>query len=61
MAYKARFEEGTFIVAHDRVEAESPRINFDSLGDSLTGIFLFMLNEEWHPVMWDYMRSYNYG
>jgi hypothetical protein len=35
----------------------SVRINFDNFGESLIAIIHFLLDEEWHPAMYDYMRS----
>lgn len=37
----------------------SPRVNFDNLPNSFTAILMFILNEEWHMTLYDYMRSYS--
>ena len=36
-------------------------INFDTSIDSVIAVFMFILNEEWHVTMYDYMRSTNYN
>ncbi len=48
-AYRARFSSG-YDVATDPLLASSPKQNFDNFSNSLTGLFLFVLNEEWHMV-----------
>ena len=44
----------------DISQGNSPKINFDTFQDSLIATFLFLLNEERHMAMYDYMRSTSY-
>ncbi len=60
-AYTARFNGTEHKVAVDRVEAESPEVNFDNFWNSITAVFLTILNEEWHIVMYDYIRNVGLG
>ena len=58
-AYKARFID-TYEVSTDLKEGSPPRIHFDDFGNSFLAVFIFILNEEWHITMYDYMRTTGY-
>ena len=44
---------------NDLRKGNPPRINFDSFFNGLLAVSQFMLNEEWHLSMYDYMRGTN--
>jgi hypothetical protein len=54
-AYKVRFDEEGKLSDED--EAESPRNNFDSFINAIITIFIVLTGEEWHKIMYNYVRK----
>ena len=46
-------------MSRDFKTSESPRVNFDNPLSGSLAIFQFVLNEEWHVSMYDYIRNSN--
>ena len=46
----------SYEVAKDPAQGSPPRVNFDNFYNSFTTLLMILLNEEWHIVMYDYMR-----
>ena len=55
-AYKVRLEEEK--ISHDLKNGETPRLNYDTFLESVMTTTLIFLNEEWHVIMFQYMRAY---
>lgn len=55
-AYTVRLEEEK--ISHDLLNGEIPRINYDTFLQSIMATTLIFLNEEWHLIMFQYIRAF---
>jgi hypothetical protein len=59
LSKSVRYEKGTFnIVEYSTPDSVPPRVNFDTIFDSIMAILQFVLNEEWHVTLYEYSRYY---
>ena len=55
-AYTVRLEGDN--ISNDLLHGETPRLNYDTFLESVMTTTLIFLNEEWHVVMFQYMRAF---
>jgi len=45
-------------ISHDLINGETPRLNYDTFLDAVMTTTLIFLDEEWHVIMFQYMRAF---
>jgi len=53
-AYKIRFDEQNKLAKNPEI-GNSPRINYDNLGNSFIATFILLSNEGWNQILYDHL------